>query len=55
MYQVIFKDSSCSKLFALLTLAKTFAKASGNWYYIIDKSEVIYTQDDEIFEILKNR
>jgi hypothetical protein len=55
MYQVIFKDGSCSKLFAVMSLAVTFAKASGVWYYITDKSEVIYSQDDEIFQILKNR
>jgi hypothetical protein len=34
-------------------MAKAFAKASGVWYYIADGFEIIWTQDDDIMEVLK--
>lgn len=40
--------------FKFLSAAKEFAKLAGVWYYITDEYEVVYTQDDEIFEVLNS-
>lgn len=51
MYRVITSEKQ-SKVFAFLEMAKSFAKRANVWYYITDGCEVVYTQDDEIFERL---
>jgi len=39
-------------LFEFLEAAIAVAKESGIWYYITNGKELIWTQDDEIMELL---
>jgi hypothetical protein len=51
MFQVYIEGRT--SLFPFLKMAKEFAKAAGLWYYIADGFEVIWTQDDDVMEVLK--
>ena len=53
MYKVYFGNKS--RVFSLFERAKEFAKLVGSWYYIAYKDEIVYTQDDQIFEELIQR
>lgn len=54
MYKVFYSDGT-SRVFSLLARAKAFAKTVGSWYYIAYRGDIIYTQDDQIFEDLMGR
>ena len=53
MFQVYIEGKS--SLFPFLKMAKEFAKASGLWYYIADGFEIIWTQDDDVMELLNEK
>ena len=48
MYKV--NIGSKIEFFMFLDIAIQFAKISGVWYYITDDKEVIWTQNDDIYE-----
>lgn len=48
----VYVDNKQPNMFTMFELAIKFAKESGVFYWITNEEEIIYTQNDEIMELL---